>query len=89
MKIDKVKEIFAANPKAKKVFITSDDMPFLKENAAINHQSSLNRESKKAEEITVFSTKVIETIDNAKAKKDADAKAKKDADAKAKKDTDK
>lgn len=82
MKIDKVKEIFAANPKAKKVFVTSDDMPFLKENVANNHQSSLNRKSKKVDKLTVYSAEAMNAIDDAKAKKEADAKAKKEADAK-------
>ena len=54
MKTEDVKKVFDANPKAKKVYVTSDGMPFINKAAAENHQATLNKNSGKAKELAVF-----------------------------------
>jgi len=84
MKINKVSEIFKANPKAKKVYVTTDDMPFLMKQPALNHQFTINRDNKTDGEIETFERDAV-NAKLAKVKSDAEAKAKKEAEAKAKK----
>jgi DNA polymerase III alpha subunit len=50
----KIENIFKANPKADKVYVTTDNTPFLKESHAANHQAELNRKAGKKLEYKTY-----------------------------------
>lgn len=58
--------VLKANPKAEKVFVTSDGMPFINKNAAMNHQRTLNLESKKDDKMQEFKASELLKVETPK-----------------------
>lgn len=61
----KAYEVFMANPKADKVYFTSDGMPFLKDRASENHQRSINSSSQDKKKVEVYDRKIVAEMDKA------------------------